>query len=215
MSTTIDVYSTTDVFPLVHQTRARTEELFRELLARHGIDSTLDVTACYPRERGEELRMVPPDVRWTPGLEIGFGYWLNGVWDSNSWPECLVRDDDDLINEDDPDALAYPSFIGRWGLLPELAHRLAPETLDLIDARRHFWSEYRNAAGPAVASTGYGLAAAALAEATDGVIASFDSAFELEHNGETAEEFLSWWGDHQINFYGKKRFLRSHWENQS
>ncbi|WP_136192055.1 hypothetical protein [Actinomyces procaprae] len=128
MSTTIDVYSTTDVFPLVHQTRARTEELFRELLARHGIDSTLYVTAFYPLEQGEEPRMVPPDMRWTPGLEIGFGYWLNAVWDCISWPECIACDDDEL----------------------------------------------------------------------------------LECNGETAEEFFAWWGDHRIAFYGKKRFLRSH-----
>ncbi|PHP53363.1 hypothetical protein [Actinomyces ruminis] len=122
----------------------------------------------------------------------------------------MAREDDDLIEDGAPDALADPSLIGRWYVLPELTHRLSPETLDLIDARRHFWSEYRNAAGPAVASTGYGLAAAALAEATDGVLASFDSAFDLEHNGETAAEFLSWWGDHQINFYGTKQFLRSH-----
>lgn len=88
------------------------------------------------------------------GMEIGFGYWLNGVWDCSSWPECIARDDDDLIEDGDPDARPYPSLIGRWGVLPKLSHRLAPEALDLIDARRHFWSEYPNAAGPAVASTG-------------------------------------------------------------
>lgn len=69
---------------------------------------------------------------------------------------------------------------------------------DSFDLRVRLWC-----GGP----TGYGLAAAALAEATDGVIASFDSAFDVEHNGESAEQFLAWWGDKQINFYGPERFL--------
>lgn len=40
-----------------------------------------------------------------------------------------------------------------------------------------------------MASTGYGLVAAALAEQTGGLIASWDSAFD-ERNGQTAKEFL-------------------------
>lgn len=65
---------------------------------------------------------------------------------------------------------------------------------------------YRNAGGPAVSSTGYGLVAAALAEATDGIIASFDSAFGEDANGQSAAEFLAWWGDRQLAFYGLDRF---------
>ena len=80
-------------------------------------------------------------------------------------------------------------------------------TLDLVLAQDHYWYEYRNMGGPAVASTGYGLVAAALAEATDGVIASFDSAFDIEHNGETAEQFLSWWGDRRLTSTEPERFL--------
>jgi hypothetical protein len=63
--------------------------------------------------------------------------------------------------------------------------------------------------GPGVASTGYGLTAAALAEFTDGVLASFDCAFGDQHNGETADRFLAWWGDQQIGFYGTERFLQA------
>lgn len=58
----------------------------------------------------------------------------------------------------------------------------------------------------AVASTGYGLSIAALAEATDGVIASWDSAFDSKHNGETAEQFLAWWGDERLDYFGPSRF---------
>ena len=71
------------------------------------------------------------------------------------------------------------------------------------------WYEYRNLGGPAVASTGYGLVAAALAEATNGVIASFDSAFDIEHNGESAQKFLTWWGEKQMTFYGTESFKKS------
>ena len=78
--------------------------------------------------------------------------------------------------------VAEPQFVG------------VSETRSIVGADC-YWYEYRNMGGPAVASTGYGLVAAALAEATEGIIALFDSAFDVEHNGESAEQFLAWWGD--------------------
>ena len=58
----------------------------------------------------------------------------------------------------------------------------------------------------AIASTGYRLVAAVLAEQTNGIIASWDGAFD-KHNVETAEEFLQWWGDEQIARYGLEALL--------
>lgn len=101
----------------------------------------------------------------------------------------------------------HPRSLGEWWIAEELAGAVPTDKLAKVLRSDHYWSEYRNMGGPAVASTGYGLVAAALAEATDGVIASFDSAFDIEHNGETAERFLSWWGDRQIDWYGPERFL--------
>ena len=40
-------------------------------------------------------------------------------------------------------------------------------------------------------------------------IASFDSAFDIEHNGESAQKFLTWWGDKQMTFYGTESFKKS------
>ena len=87
-----------------------------------------------------------------------------------------------------------PEHLGLWGIVEEFEDLLPPDRLAKVLEQDHYWFEYRNFGGPAVASTGYGLAAAALAEASGGIIASFDCAFDCEHNGETAEEFLAWWG---------------------
>ena len=144
-------------------------------------------------------------------MELGFGYWVNGEWDSTSWPSCFAVEDDDRITEED---LVYPfnskpEHLGLWSIVEEFENLLPPEQLAKVLRQDHYWYEYRNMGGPAVASTGYGLVAAALAEATNGVIASFDSAFDIEHNGESAQKFLTWWGEKQMTFYGTESFKRS------
>ncbi len=209
MSTTIDIYPATEHLPLVAQTRARTEELFQELLDRHGIASTIEIRAFYPNPEPGPIRYVADDLHWHTGLGLGFAYWVDGEWDSSSWPSCLGVEPDDFVTEEDTvwPFTWTPEFIGARTIIDEFQEVLSKAKLDLVLGQDHYWYEYRNMGGPAVASTGYGLVAAALAEATDGVIASFDSAFDLEHNGETAEQFLAWWGDRQLDFYEAERFL--------
>ena len=209
MSTTIDIYPSTEHLPLVDETRARTQELFQRLLDRRGIASTIEVKAFHPNAEPGPIRYADHALRWHEGLDLGFGYWINGEWDSSSWPSCLAVEADDFVTEADtvwPFSWS-PEYTGARTIIDEFTGILPQARLDRVLAQDHYWYEYRNAGGPAVASTGYGLVAAALAEATDGVIASFDSAFDIEHNGETAEQFLSWWGDRQVDFYGAERFL--------
>ena len=188
MSTSIHVYPTVDALPLVEEIRGRTQELFQTLLNRHGIGSTIEVIAFYPSPSKVPIKDVEKDTVRTPDLYLGFEYSIDGIWDSDSWHSCsFVEDDDQCIVE-------------------ELEDIVSPTRLAKILAQDHYWSDERNFAGPPVASTGYGLVCAAVAEATDGIIASFACAFDKKHNGETAEEFLSWWGDRQINFYGEDAF---------
>lgn len=208
MSTTIDVYPTINALPLVERIRGRTQELFQTLLNRHGIGSTIEIKAFYPSSADIPIKYVEIDTVWTPDLYLGFEYSIDGIWDSDSWPSCSFVEDDDRISEED---LVYPfnskpEHLGLWYIVEEFEDIVPPTRLAKILAQDHYWTDERNFAGPAVASTGYGLVCAALAEATDGIIASFDSAFDGKHNGETAEEFLSWWGDRQINFYGEDAF---------
>lgn len=47
-----------------------------------------------------------------------------------------------------------------------------------MNAARHCWYEYRSAGISAIASTGYGLATAAIAESVDGRLVSWDCAYE-------------------------------------
>ena len=208
MSTTIDVYPTVDALPLVEEIRGRTQELFQTLLNRHGIGSTIEVKALYSSPADRPIEYVEKDTVWTPDLYLTFEYLIDGIWDSASWPSCSFVEDDDRISEK---YLVYPfdskpEHLGLWYIVEEFEDIVPPTRLAKILAQDHYWTDERNFGGPPVASTGYGLVCAALAEATDGIIASFDCAFDEKHNGETAEEFLSWWGDRQINFYGEDAF---------
>ena len=208
MSTSIDVYPTVDALPLVEEIRGRTQELFQTLLNRHGIGSTIEVKALYPSPTDAPIKYVEKDTVWTPDLYLTFDYLIDGIWDSASWPSCSFVEDEDRISEEDltepPDY--KPEYLGLWYIVGEFEDIVPPTRLAKILAQDHYWSDERNFGGPPVASTGYGLVCAALAEATDGIIASFDCAFDEKHNGETAEEFLLWWGDRQINFYGEDAF---------
>ena len=208
MSTTIDVYPTVDALPLVEEIRGRTQELFQTLLNRHGIGSTIEVKALYSSPADRPIEYVEKDTVWTPDLYLTFDYLIDGIWDSASWPSCSFVEDDDRISEK---YLVYPfdskpEHLGLWYIVEEFEDIVPPTRLAKILAQDHYWSDERNFGGPPAASTGYGLVCAALAEATDGILASFDCAFDEKHNGETAEEFLSWWGDRQIDFYGEDAF---------
>lgn len=208
MSTTIHVYPTVNALPLVEEIRGRTQELFQTLLNRHGIGSTIEVKARYPSPADRPIEYVEKDTVWTPDLYLTFDYLIDGIWDSDSWPACFSVDDDMRISEKH---LVYPfdskpEHLGLWYIVEVFEDIVPPTRLAKILAQDHYWTDERNFGGPPVASTGYGLVCAALAEATDGIIASFDCAFDEKHNGETAEEFLSWWGDRQINFYGEDAF---------
>ncbi|MBT1164686.1 hypothetical protein [Bifidobacterium felsineum] len=214
MSTTIDVYPTTDYLPLVEETRSRTQELYQQLLDRYGIRSTVEVKAFHPRKPDEELRYVDPATRWKVEMDLGFAYLINGEWRASSWPSLWERTRidqpwiDDYVKSEGKEGYP-PSMLGECFPIDadEFEVPLSDEDIKLLNAQPHWWHDIRNFAGPAVASTGYGFVAAALAEETHGRLASFDCAFADDgHNGETAKQFLAWWGDEQMAFYGKEPF---------
>ena len=188
MSTAIDVYPTVNALPLVEEIRGRTQELFQTLLNRHDIGSTIEVIAFYPSPSKLPIKDVEKDTVWTPDLYLGFEYLIDGIWDSNSWHSCSFIEADDRY------------------IVEELEDIVPPTRLSKILAQDHYWFDENDSDGPPVASTGYGLVCAALAEATEGIIASFDCESDEKYNGETAEKFLAWWGDRQIDFYGEDAF---------
>ena len=188
MSTAIDVYPTVNALPLVEEIRGRTQELFQTLLNRHDIGSTIEVIAFYPSPSKVPIKDVEKDTVWTPDLYLGFEYLIDGIWDSNSWHSCSFIEADDRY------------------IVEELEDIVPPTRLSKILAQDHYWFDENDSDGPPVASTGYGLVCAALAEATEGIIASSDCESDEKYNAETAEEFLVWWGDRQIDFYGEDAF---------
>ncbi|KAB7790059.1 hypothetical protein F7D09_1404 [Bifidobacterium leontopitheci] len=212
MSTSIDIYPTTNYIPLVEETRQRTQELYQQLLDSHGIDSTVEVKALHPFRDGEEIRYIDPTVRWDLHLGVTFAYWVNGTWAASSWPCMFERERVTHFEVEDYEQLGpeygYPaSMLGE--LIPvedEFDIQLSPEEIKLVNSQDHCWSDERNMGGHAVSSIGYGFVAAALAEETAGRISSVDCALPEGHSGETAEQFLTWWGDSQLSFYGTRRF---------
>ncbi|MGL5406287.1 MAG: hypothetical protein ACRDAX_05795 [Propionibacteriaceae bacterium] len=214
MSTTIEVYPTTDVLPLVVETASRAEALFNELLSRHGIVPEVKIEPYYyPASVADAIRRVEFGVRWSTGLELEFHYRLHGEDRGNSFPACVVFEEEDQICQDDllgngksPSVGYDQRFLGQWAVIADLADEMIePELIAKAARSQHYWYECRSAVSGAVASAGYGFVAAALAEQTGGLIASWDCAFD-EPNGQTAEQFLLWWGEKQISWYGLDTF---------
>jgi hypothetical protein len=56
----------------------------------------------------------------------------------------------------------------------------------------HYWSFRRSAGQPAIINFAYGIIAASLAELTDGIIYSDDSAWDYEHFPAVAADFYEW-----------------------
>lgn len=198
MSTTIDVLPTTAAMPLVEQTRSRAEQLYRALLYGAGVQSDLRIEATIGSLTGggRLAPIAPLDLPWSTDMHLCFTYVVDGTPRCSSWPSCTYWLDDDSELEGD-----------LWWPLTELTGRIPAARLQAARGFRHYWSEYRNAGGPAIASIGYGLVAAAIAEMTDGIIGSWDSAFDGdEHNGESAAAFLGWWGERQLSWYGIRAF---------
>ena len=208
MSTTIDVYPAIAFMPLVEQTRARAQVLFQEFLDQHGVRSKIEVKAFYPSSQDIPIQYVDKDLRWHPKLHLGFGYFIDGKWDSDSWPSCIAVEPDDFVTKEDcePPFDCDPKLIGSRIISEDQLDYLPHDKVDQVLAQDHYWYEDRNFGGSAIASTGYGFVVAAIAELTDGVIASFDLAFDSKHSGETSTQFLSWWGDDRIEMYGRERF---------
>ncbi|WP_454296697.1 hypothetical protein [Salana multivorans] len=128
MSTTIDVYPTTATFTLVEQTRARTEELFNELLRRHGLESVVTVHAYVMRD-GATVP-VPEGMVWAIDTHLVFEYAVDGDPRACSWPSCRARDDED-IDED----------TGNWFVIDELRGRVDESRLEAADVVGHHWYE--------------------------------------------------------------------------
>jgi hypothetical protein len=140
-------------------------------------------------------------------LELGFDYFLNGEYSSASWPIYFPLEDEDYITKEEIEQSEYsPDFLGVWRIADDFTGVVSSIMLNAILAQDHYWNEYRNAGTHTIGSTGYGFVIAAVAEVTDGILATFDGAFDLAHNGETAEQFLSWWEDQQFANYGLESF---------
>lgn len=213
MSTEIDVYPTISYMPLVEETRARTQELFNDFLRKHDIDSHIEVRALYPSAEGTP-HPVPLETRWEIGIDIGFSYWIDDEWKSYSFPSCEAReliDEWDMQPYGDKEPSYPPEMLGRIRPLDvsDFPTPIPEDVFRLMNSQEHYWSERRSAGTQPVGSTGYGFVAAALAEATQGRLFSDDGAFDWERSGETAEQFLQWWGQEQLAYYGADAYRRT------
>lgn len=189
MSTSIDVYPTSTYQPSVSEVRDRVTQLYNEILAPHDVPYELEVRAYLS---GSEEPIAPGDTtRWLPDMGATFAYCVSEKAAAWSWPCCLLDTPSEREHYFPPD-----DWKG-W---------IDPAVLERARSIPHSWSDERRMGGLTVASIGYGLVAAAIAERVDGLIASWDSAFEFSMNGSVAERFLPFWIESQLGFYGVEDF---------
>lgn len=76
-------------------------------------------------------------------MELGFPYWINGEWNSSSWPSCCAVEDEDWITEED---LVYPfnfkpEHLGLWSIVEDFEDLLPHEQLTELLRQDHYWYE--------------------------------------------------------------------------
>lgn len=112
-----------------------------------------------------------------------FSYFIDGELRASSWPSCWGKDECYEEFQEEYAVECVDELKDVHWYLADLSHRVPLETLKQMSTINYYWGDYRNMGGLAVSSIGYGLVAAALAESTDGLIASSDRAFDPDHNG--------------------------------
>lgn len=73
VSTMFDIYPATGYLPLVERTRAKTQELFRQLLDRRGIASVIEVKAFHPTAESGPIRYAVHALRRHKGMDLEQG----------------------------------------------------------------------------------------------------------------------------------------------
>ncbi len=179
MSTTFDVYPKSPVIPTFKQILELSTLRLKEFLLSYKIkfDSHIDVV-LRSKEPDKEL----PTATDSPAMWADENYtWFFiqtfvGGTDAYFWAvdDALKEECQEQIKNNEK-AIAYEKLF-----------------LSCVEAG-HYWHFRRSAGQPAIINIAYGLIASSLAEITEGVISTYDGAWDYQRFPATAEEFYSWY----------------------
>lgn len=184
MSTSFDVLPHKAEVPSFGDVIAQATPRIKQYLARHGIERCPPLRFGGVWKKSEEIQGYTQDspMRWSEKHTVWFYFdGLDGGTDVHWLPV------DELCIEDWADEKAYRQ---RSTLLA----RYIDECLGI----GFYWYFRRSAGQPALINLAYGYLAAVLAELTDGLIYSSDSAWDYERFPCRAEEFYDFYFEPEL-----------------
>ncbi|WP_295979416.1 hypothetical protein [uncultured Variovorax sp.] len=179
MSTTFDVYPRTAAVPSFGELIELASTRLAERLRRHGIDVRPELRVEVRHYRSHQQVPITPDDEMT---------WKKGEYGWFYVPEVLGGTDVDYRKVEEMD----------WAMWRELLEtneqaRSERARIESCLATGHYWSFRRSVGQPAIINLAYGIIAASLAELTDGIIYSYDSAWDYDRFPAVAADFYEWY----------------------
>uniref|UniRef100_UPI000D3BE0DA hypothetical protein n=1 Tax=unclassified Variovorax TaxID=663243 RepID=UPI000D3BE0DA len=181
MSTTFEVYPGTQRVPAFGELIELASTRLAEQLHRRHINVKPQLKVQVLRNRSHEEVSISLDTPMTWGKDEYAWITIPGVVGGTDVEY-------DLIDERDRD-LRHDMF--------EVSQRVEKERsrIEACLATGHCWSFRRSAGQPAIINFAYGIIAASLAELTDGIIHSDDSAWDYDRFPAEAADFYVWFFD--------------------
>lgn len=179
MATTFDVYPSTAAIPTFGELIELASTRLSERLCCHGIDVRPELRVEVRHHRGHQEVPITPEDEMT---------WQRGQY---GWFHVLG-----VVGGTDVDFRKIQEFDWTmWRELIETNERARGERsrIESCLATGHHWSFRRSIGQPAIINLAYGIIAASLAELTDGIIHSYDSAWDYDRFPAIAADFYEWY----------------------
>jgi hypothetical protein len=180
LSTTFEVFPKSRKVPSFGELLDLSSKRLNEFLRVHGISQRPEV--------GVVLRNNQPDDVALPVALAAEAAWPDSQY---AWffVPTITGGTDAYFLQVDKDCEEY------WEEEIKLNEFIAARAAMVAECLRpgHHWRFRRSAGQPAIINVAYGLIAASLAELTEGMIHSFDNAWDYKRFPATASEFYSWY----------------------
>jgi hypothetical protein len=179
MSTTFDVYPGTAGIPTFGELIELASTRLAERLRCHGINVRPELKVEVRHHGSHQEVAITPDGEMT---------WKRDEYGWFHVPGVLGGTDVDYRTVEEMDWKM-------WRELLETNERARGERFRIESclATGHYWAFRRSVGQPAIINFAYGIIAASLAELTDGIIYSYDSAWDYDRFPAVAADFYEWY----------------------
>lgn len=185
MSTTFNIIPTSTSNITFGQVLESSERHIQAFLQSVGIEASVQLRVYLHENREKYVRDIPLSSKFEWGAHEYVWFSIHGIaGGSDAYCGTLK---DDIIDAEDP-----------WWRLEELVLnntgiKNIQEKLEQTKPFNRLWSFRRSAGQPGIMALSYGLIAASVAELTQGIIWSDDSAWDHERFPAESKDFLEWY----------------------